>query len=190
MHDEGSSSDVFSASSSAVFGTTHGRSYQVQLKGDTVVAVETTGPGLELARSPVEAAYERVAAAAVATRYQLNNVHVHNQRQAQNWSRLSVVAASAGFTVILAGLAAALLGRTTEGVMAAFAAIVPEIIAVLFYRQASVANQQLQADQRNLIDAERLHQTIELVLTIEDAELRDRLKTSIVMLALRDHVHM
>lgn len=185
-HNSSEISDIFSASSSAVFGTTNGRLIRATLKGDQILGVNANDPGKELLHLPIASAYERVAASAIITRQQLHNIYVEHQEQSKNWFRASILAACSGFFVLLVGIFCLFAGQNAIGIFSTVAGVVPEIIAGLFYRQANLSNQMLQLDQSKLIEAERIHQMIDLVLTIEDSQLRDKLKTSILKAALRD----
>lgn len=178
------SDDIFSASSSAVFGTTSGRPV-VRLQGDQVVAVSPDDSTQELAYVPVDVAYEKIAETATLVRQQLAEIYKQHRQQSQNWFRASVVAASAGFLVVAIGAIMALAGYSTGSLISIVAGIIPEIVAALFYKQASQASRQLQSDQQKLIDTERIHQAVELIFTIEDTQLRNELKAAIIQLTLQ-----
>ena len=133
---------------------------------------------------PKQAAYERIAAAANATRQQLTQIYEQSRQQATDWTRFSLGAAVLGFLIVLGGIVTMLLGNTTVGLVTTAASLIPEVAAGLFFQQARGANRRVDENQERLLGAEGIHQIIELVITIDDEGTRDRLKGTIILNAL------
>ncbi len=183
----GESEEFFSVTSSVLLGIVDDRPLVAKLKEHQVVIAPADDPAKELVHTPVKEAYERIATAATLTREQLNEIYKQHQVQSQNWFRISIITAFVGFLVVLGGVVSMFTGYINAGLVSAAVGAVSEVIAALFYRQANAANHQLRIDLSKLINSERIHQAIELVLTIDDTELRDQLKVSIIRLALHDN---
>jgi hypothetical protein len=178
------SEDIFSASSSALLGTTSGRAI-VTVRDDQVIAVAADNPAQELLSTPVDEAYQRISEVATLFREELLLIYAQHRAEARSWSAISVAAAVMGFLVVLGGLVAVTMGHLSAGMIATIVGAVSEVVAVLFFRQAALTSRQLQVDQAKLIDAERIHQAVDLVQTVDDPRLRDELKAAIVRLALQ-----
>lgn len=176
--------DVFSASSSAILGTSK-HSLSTSIENGQVVVVSADNSQEELIRTPVKAAYERISSAATLTRRRLNDIYKQHQIQSQHWFRASIIAAVIGFFVVVVGSVAIFLGFVHAAIVSSVLGILCEVISALFYKQAKSANDQIRSDVLKLIDAERIHQAVELALTIEDQKLRDDLKASIIKLVLQ-----
>ena len=129
---------------------------------------------------PTSAAFERIAAAATLTLGQLERDYEQARLQANNWSRISLIAAGIGFLMVLVGIVQLLLGNTTVGIVTLVSGIVPEIAAALFFNQVKNANARVDAYHKNLLEAEAVHRAIELCETIEDSQTKVRVKETII----------
>jgi hypothetical protein len=158
---------------------------KVTIGGDvresTVVTAgrDVTGRGV-VREIPTSIAFERIAAAATLTLRQLERNYEQARNQANNWSRISLIAAGIGFLMVLAGIVQLLLGNTTVGIVTSVSGIVPEIAAALFFNQVKDANARVDAYHKNLLEAEAVHRAIELCETIEDNHAKERLKETVI----------
>ena len=155
----------------------------VEKDSGNVIVVEPESSTV-IAGVPKQAAYERIAAAANATRQQLTQIYEQSRQQAADWTRFSLVAAVLGFLIVLGGIVTMLLGNTTVGLVTTAVSLIPEVAAGLFFQQARGANRRVDENQERLLWAEGIHQVIELVITIDDEGTRDRLKGTIILNAL------
>lgn len=174
-----------------------------RISGDAVVGDKIVGParvGVEADSGNVvvlkpdasavvvevskQAAYERIAGAANITRQQLAQIYEQNRQQAADWTRFSLGAAVLGFLIVLGGIVAMLLGNTTVGLVTTAASLIPEVAAGLFFQQARGANRRVDGNQKKLLEVEGIHRAIELAMTIDDEDARDRLKGTIILEAL------
>lgn len=159
--------------------------HEVTIAGDvhesTVVTAGRDVIGRDVVREvPTSAAFERIAAAATLTLGQLERDYEQARLQANNWSRISLIAAGIGFLMVLVGIVQLLLGNTTVGIVTSVSGIVPEIAAALFFNQVKNANARVDAYHKNLLEAEAVHRAIELCETIEDNQTKERLKETII----------
>jgi hypothetical protein len=83
-------------------------------------------------------AYDNIAATAASTRKQIEEIHAQGRKQAEQWSRFSLIAAILGFLIVIGGGLAILLGNVPAGLVTSAAGIIPEVAAALFFQQASV----------------------------------------------------
>lgn len=130
--------------------------------------------------TPKDAAYHRIATAANATRRQLERIYEQGREQARQWSLFSLIAAIAGFLVIIGGIVAVLTLSTAVGVITAIAGLIPEVAAALLFQQARDANRRVDAISDKLLEIDKIHRAIEIVLTVDD-DAQDRLKETIVL---------
>jgi TRADD-N domain-containing protein len=130
--------------------------------------------------TPKDAAYDRIATAANATRQQLERIYEQGRDQAKQWSLFSLVAAIAGFLVIVGGVVAVLTVNTAVGVITSIAGLIPEVAAALFFQQARDANKRVDTISDKLLEVDKIHRAIEIVLTVDGAS-QDRLKETIVL---------
>src|SRR6266849_2290300 len=130
--------------------------------------------------TPKDAAYERIANAANATRKQLEQIYEQGREQAKQWSLFSLIAAILGFLVILGGIIAVLTINTAVGVIISIAGLIPEAAAALFFQQARDANKRVDSISYKLLEVDKVYRAIEIVLTVDDAS-QNRLKETIML---------
>lgn len=148
-------------------------------EGGDVVIVEPETPRV-VAKLPQETAYDRIAATADTTRKQIEQIHTQGRKQAEQWSRLSLIAAILGFLIVLGGGLAILVGNTPAGLVTTIAGVIPEVAAALFFQQAREANKRVDTIREKLLEAEGIHRAIELSMTT-DEETQVRLKEAIIL---------
>jgi hypothetical protein len=144
-------------------------------KGDVLV-IE---PGV-VTKLPRDAAYERIVAAADSTRKQIESIYDQTRNQADQWSRLSLIAAVLGFLIVVGGIVAMFIGNTPAGIITAAAGVIPEVAAALFFQQMGEANNRVDAIREKLYEAEGTYRAIEFSLTT-DEETQGRLKETIIL---------
>ncbi len=130
--------------------------------------------------TPKDAAYERIANAANATRKQLEQIYEQGREQAKQWSLFSLIAAILGFLVILGGIIAVLTINTAVGLITSAAGLIPEVAAALFFQQARDANKRVDSISDKLLEVDKVYRAIEIVLTVDDAS-QNRLKETIML---------
>src|SRR5215472_4389470 len=130
--------------------------------------------------TPKDAAYERIASAANATRQQLERIYEQGREQAKQWSLFSLIAAILGFLVIIGGILAVLTVNTAVGLITSIAGLIPEVAAALFFQQARDANKRVDSISDRLLEIDKIHRAIEIALTVEDTS-QNRLKETIIL---------
>ena len=129
--------------------------------------------------APTNAAYDRIANAANATRTQLERIYEQGREQAKQWSLFSLIAAIVGFLVMLAGIIAVLMINTTVGLVTSAAGFIPAVVAALFFQQARDANKRVDSISDKLLETDKVHLAIEIALTVKNAS-QDHLKEAII----------
>ena len=130
------------------------------VRGSTVITAGRDVTGRDVVKEiPTSVAFERITAAATLTLRQLEKNYEQARNQANNWSRISLIAAGIGFLMVLAGIVQLLLGNTTIGIVTSVSGIVPEIAAALFFNQVKGANARVETKEHNQTK-ERLKETI------------------------------
>jgi len=134
---------------------------------------------------PYDIAYERIvgSTASVTTQLELNNSQIRGQ--SQGWYQWSIIAAVLGFLLFIIGVVAIIFGKTTAGIITTIAGIIPEVVAGLFFRQSKQANERVDTIQKNLTDAHKMSEAVEIANTMSNVQDRDKLKAEIVRKALR-----
>jgi len=102
------------------------------------------------------------------------------REQARSWFRVSLVASGVGFFLIGLSVISALLGSVAAGLLAAIASLIPDAAAALFFLQATVANRRVDEIQARLTRAREVQDYVQIVNTIKDQDMRDRVKAEIV----------
>jgi hypothetical protein len=129
-------------------------------------------------------AFERIG---TAVRINLDNLQ-ENTAQARSDSsqffRLSLIFASLGFLVVLAGVALLLAGQVTAGVVSSIASTIPEVTAVLFFRKDRELRCVIERYHQHVLDSQRLLTMIDVAETVKASGERDSLKREIILKAL------
>lgn len=136
--------------------------------------------------TPKDAAYDRIASDANATRRQLEQFNEQARGQAKQWSQFSLIAAILGFLVILGGIIAVLTLNTTAGLITSVAGLIPEVAAALFFQQAKDANARIDNITDKLLKIENIHRAIEIALTVDDSS-QNHIKETIILQMLNVH---
>lgn len=80
----------------------------------------------------------------------------------------------------IGGVVAVLTVNTAVGVITSIAGLIPEVAAALFFQQARDANKRVDTISDKLLEVDKIHRAIEIVLTVDGAS-QDRLKETIVL---------
>lgn len=147
----------------------------------------TSQSSLENTKYPVTvdqvAALQRISVSVNTSLDQLNLNYTHARRQADQWSKVSIVTASLGFLVLLAGIILLLAGQVTTGVITTALGATTEGATLLLFRQSNEANKRVDENQRNLEKVQKIHDAITLWERMEPSKSRDKLMDSIVQQA-------
>ena len=128
-----------------------------------------------------EPAFERIAAAAVQTSQQIKELCDQAKQQAAFWFWASAIAAVLGFVLVFGGIIAILFFRqSTVAIFSTVCGLLLEATARLFFQQSKEANTRVDEYRKGLLEAQGIFQAIELSKTSESSEGRDHLRESIV----------
>lgn len=124
--------------------------------------------------------YDHVVTANNSNQEQLDKILKQCRDEARHWFRYSLLAAIIGFLVILIGVSLAIFTiNVSLGFLTSLASIVPNVAALLFFRQANKANERLDSFYTKLVNIASIFQATELTLTI-NRETQDHFKGLII----------
>lgn len=98
--------------------------------------------------------------------------------------KLTLIFASLGFLIVLAGVGLLLAGQVTAGIVSSIAGIVPEVTAALFFQKDKELRATIDRYHQHIIDSQRLLTMIDVAETMRDEKERDHMKKEIIFKAL------
>lgn len=103
-----------------------------------------------------------------------------SRSQASTWFKVTLGVSLSGFMLLAAGVGLTLASRVTPGILNTIAGIVGEFIALVFYRQATSANERQDDYHHDLIDRQKTLDAMQLAQLISDQSERDRIIESVI----------
>jgi len=129
-------------------------------------------------------AIERIGAAARLASAQLEKNIDQARRESSQFFRLTLIFASLGFIVILAGIALAILGQTAAGAVSAAASLIPEATAALFFNKDKELRRTIESYHQQMLESQQVLTMVEVANTIEVQAERDLMKRRIIVRTL------
>lgn len=129
-------------------------------------------------------AFERIGAAVRLNLEQLKENIAQARKESSQFFKLTLVFASLGFVVVLAGVGLLLANQVTAGVVSSISGIIPEVTAVLFFRKDKELRAIIERYHQHVLDSQRMLTMIDVAETVKSSEERDALKRQIIAKAL------
>jgi len=129
-------------------------------------------------------AFERIGAAVRSNLTQLERNISQSRNESGQFFKLTLVFASLGFLVVLAGVALLLAGQVTAGVVSSIASLIPEVTAVLFFQKDKELRATIERYHQQVLDSQRILTMVDVAETVKDGEEQDALKREIIYKAL------
>jgi hypothetical protein len=129
-------------------------------------------------------AFERIGAAVRSNLLQLEQNIVQSRGESSQFFKLTLVFASLGFLVVIAGVALLLAGQVTAGVVSSIASLIPEVTAVLFFQKDKELRATIERYHQQVLDSQRILTMVDVAETVKDGEEQDALKREIIYKAL------
>ncbi len=124
--------------------------------------------------------YDHIVTANNVAQGQLDQIVEQCRKEARQWFQYSLLAAILGFLVILGGVIIAIVTvNVSLGFLTSLASIVPDVAALLFFRQANGANERVDKFFKELVNIANIYKATELTLTT-NGESQDRYKGLII----------
>lgn len=129
-------------------------------------------------------AFERIGAAVSSNLAQLEQNIDQSRKESGQFFKLTLVFASLGFLVVIAGVALLLAGQVTAGVVSSIASLIPEVTAVLFFKKDKELRATIERYHQQVLDSQRILTMVDVAETVKDGEEQDALKREIIYRAL------
>jgi GTP-binding protein EngB required for normal cell division len=124
-------------------------------------------------------AFEKIRSSTPSAINELTKNYEQARQQAKGWYHLSLVAATAGFILVGAGIITVVFGQVRVGVITSLSGIIPNAAATLFFRQSKKADERVDATNSSLAETYKIQVAIDITNSISDCESRDKLKAQI-----------
>lgn len=129
-------------------------------------------------------AFERIGAAVRLNLDQLEQNIDKSRIESGQFFKLTLIFASLGFLVVLAGVGLLLAGQVTAGIVSSVAGLIPEVTAALFFQKDKELRVTIERYHQHIIDSQRLLTMIDVAETIQEHKESDRMKREIIFKAL------
>jgi hypothetical protein len=129
-------------------------------------------------------AFERIGFAVRSNLAQLEQNIAQARKESGQFFKLTLVFASLGFLVVLAGVGLLLAGQVAAGIVSSISSIIPEITAVLFFRKDKELRAAIERYHQYILDSQRILTMIDIAETVKSEGERDSLKKEIIYKAL------
>ncbi len=130
-------------------------------------------------------AFERIGAA---VRLNLDQLELNSEKsriESSQFFKLTLIFASLGFLIVLAGVGLLLIGQVTAGIVSSIAGVIPEVTATLFFKKDKELRVTIERYHQHAIDSQRLLTMIDVAETMQDEKERDQIKKEIIFKALQ-----
>jgi hypothetical protein len=131
-----------------------------------------------------EQAFDRIAAAVKLNLSQIQENIQQARADSSQFFKLTLVFASLGFVVVIAGVILLYLGQLGAGIVAAVSGSIPEVTAALFFRKDQELRKTIELYHAHMLTSQRLLTMIDVAETIQNPIEQDRMKQEIIMKTL------
>jgi len=129
-------------------------------------------------------AFERIGAAVRSNLGQLERNIEKARTESSQFFKLTLVFASLGFLIVLAGVVLLLAEQVAAGIVSTLSALIPEVTAALFFKKDQELRVTIERYHQHVLDSQRLLTMIDVAETVKGETERDALKKQIVWKAL------
>ncbi len=129
-------------------------------------------------------AFERIGAAVRSNLGQLERNIEKARAESSQFFKLTLVFASLGFLIVLAGVGLLLAEQIAAGIVSTLSALIPEVTAALFFKKDQELRGTIERYHQHVLDSQRLLTMIDVAETVSVGAGRDELKKQIVWKAL------
>lgn len=152
---------------------------QIGIDQDSVIILEPEASAI-LSKKPKSEAYTQMITATKADHRFKRKLLDENLKSTQQHIKISLVAASLGFLIVLGGVVALMLGYSRSGIVISAAGAISELVSALFFNQARHFNDRLDRTLNRLLDVEGFFKALAIVEQLPEGALRDYLFEAIV----------
>ena len=155
-----------------------------------VIAGDVVGRDINIAehenipKISVEQAFERIGAAFRLNLQQLEKNIEKAREESNQFFRLTLLFSCLGFFVILSAVGLILADQVNAGVVTAVSSIIPESMALLFFKKDRELRYTIEAYHNHMLDSQKSLTLIDVAETIASQPERDRIKREIILSSL------
>lgn len=131
-----------------------------------------------------EQAFDRIASAVKLNLTQIQSNIESARKDSSQFFRLTLVFASLGFLIVMAGVILLCLNQTTAGVVAAISGSIPEVTAALFFKKDQELRKTIDEYHVHMLKSQQLLTMIDVAETINNSTEKDKLKQEIIFSTL------
>lgn len=125
-------------------------------------------------------AYERIGAADHVNLDQLQKNISQARSDSSQLFKLTLIFSSLGFLTVAIGVFLLLFGQVEAGVVSSVAGIIPEAVAVLFFRKDKELRATIEGYHQHMINSQHILTMVDISETVIDDSERDRIKREII----------
>lgn len=125
-------------------------------------------------------AFERIGFAVRSNLSQLEHNIIQVRKDSGQFFKLTLIFASLGFLIVLAGVGLLLAGQVAAGVVSSISSIIPEVTAILFFRKDKELRATIERYHQYILDSQRILTMIDIAETVKSERERDSLKRVII----------
>lgn len=107
---------------------------------------------------------------------------------ARQHTKLSLVAASIGFFIVLIGILAMMFGFSTAGLVTSASGTISEVISLLFFRESRQAADRLDKSLERLLETEGYFRAFVIANQIQDSETRNHVIEAIALRIIKPDI--